>query len=136
LSHKILVADDEYFITRSLAFMLRKEGYECLTASDGRTALELIRRNTPDLVILDLDMPELDGEEVARAVKEDERLRGVHVVILTAKGEPMAPGWKDRMVADELLFKPFEPRRLLRYIQEVLAARSGNGGTPDAAEAP
>jgi len=132
LSHKILVADDEYFITRSLAFMLRKEGYECRTAADGKAALELIRRDPPDLAILDLDMPGMDGEEVARRVKEDERLRRVHVVILTAKGEPMSPGWRERMAADELLFKPFEPRRLLEYIQKVLERRSRGEGAPDA----
>ena len=128
MSHKILVADDEYFITRSLAFMLRKEGYECRTAADGRIALELIRRDPPEIAILDLDMPGLDGEQVAREVKKDERLRGVHVVILTAKGEPMTPGWRDRMAADELLFKPFEPRRLLQYIREVLERRAAGQG--------
>ena len=64
--------------------MLRKEGYDCRTASDGEAALESIRRDPPDLAILDLDMPGLDGEEVARRVKEDGRLRDVHLVILTA----------------------------------------------------
>jgi DNA-binding response OmpR family regulator len=124
LTQKILVADDEYFITRSLAFMFRKEGFQCQTAADGESALELIRRDPPDLVILDLDMPKLDGEEVARCIKSDEKLKGVHVIILTAKGEPMAPAWRERMTADELFFKPLEPHRLLQYARRVL----GGGG--------
>ena len=99
--------------------MLRKEGYDCRTASDGESALEQMQSDPPDLAILDFDMPGMDGNEVARRVKSDERLSNVHVVILTAKGEPMTSGWKDKMAADELLFKPFEPRRLLEYIRKV-----------------
>ena len=81
---RILIADDEYVISRCVSFMLKKEGYDCRVASDGEAALQLMRQETPDLVILDLDMPRKSGFDVCREMRLDPVLHEVHVLVLTA----------------------------------------------------
>lgn len=84
---KILVVDDEPFISRSLAFVLRKGNYEVMEARDGAQALELIRSQRPDLVFLDVMMPQFDGFQVVEKVRADESLSSVRIVLLTARGQ-------------------------------------------------
>ena len=116
---KILVADDEYVISRCVSFMLRKEGYECRSVSDGQSALEAAREERPDLLILDLDMPKKTGFEVCRELRADPALKDIHVLVLTAQGQPMARDWRTRIEADHFMLKPFDPRALLRYVDSL-----------------
>src|SRR5688572_10759034 len=84
---RILVVDDERDLVDLIAYNLGRNGYDVLTASDGHAALELARRESPDLVILDLMLPGLDGTEVARLLRADPTTAAIPVILLTAKGE-------------------------------------------------
>ena len=117
---KIVVADDEYIISKSLTFMLRREGYECVSASNGEKALDLIRQAKPDLVILDLDMPVKNGYEVLKELKGEPELMDIHVLVLTAKGESISVETLKELGADGYMPKPFDPRAVLKYIEEAL----------------
>ena len=124
---KILVVDDEPAVTNLLVYNLRKAQYTVLTAADGRTALEMALHAHPDLVLLDLMLPELDGLEVCRQLR---RTCNVPVIMLTARGEEI-----DRVVglelgADDYVSKPFSVRELLARIKAVLR-RTAATGSPD-----
>lgn len=115
---KVFVADDEYVISRCVSFMLKKEGFDCRMASDGEAALAAMRLDPPDLLILDLDMPKKSGFDVCAEMRKDPALQHVHVVVLTAKGQPMSRDWRSRIEADAFMLKPFDPRTLLRTVEE------------------
>src|SRR3972149_2441805 len=114
---KILVVDDEPSVTDLLVYNLRKSGYEPLVAADGREALRLARQLYPDLILLDLMLPELDGLEVCRELR---KVSAVPIIMITARGEEI-----DRVVglelgADDYIAKPFSVRELLARIKAVL----------------
>ncbi len=114
---RILVVDDELAVTDLLAYNLRKAGYEPLVAADGREALRLARHSQPDLILLDLMIPEIDGLEVCRELR---KTSAVPVIMITARGEEI-----DRVVglelgADDYVCKPFSVRELLARIKAVL----------------
>jgi DNA-binding response OmpR family regulator len=117
MSASILVVDDEPAVTDLLAYNLRKAGYEILLAADGREALRLVRQSSPDLILLDLMLPEVDGLDVCRELR---KTSDVPVIMLTARGEEI-----DRVVglelgADDYVTKPFSVRELLARIKAVL----------------
>ena len=114
---KILVVDDEPAVTDLLVYNLRKSGYEPLVATDGREALRLARHADPDLILLDLMLPELDGLDVCRELR---KASAVPIIMITARGEEI-----DRVVglelgADDYVSKPFSVRELLARIKAVL----------------
>ena len=114
---RILVVDDEAAVTDLLAYNLRKAGYETLLAADGREALRLARQSNPDLILLDLMLPEVDGLDVCRELRKTSEMP---VIMLTARGEEI-----DRVVglelgADDYICKPFSMRELLARIKAVL----------------
>ena len=115
----VLVADDEPFILRSLAFVLKKEGFRVETAADGVEALERIRASRPRVVFLDIMMPRMNGYEVCSQVKADPRLRDIHVVFLTAKGQQIDKVRGLIQGADDYITKPFSPRAILQKVREV-----------------
>ncbi len=124
---KILVVDDEEDILRLLDYNLRKAGFKVLVASDGPEALKTANRENPALIILDVMLPDMEGTEVLRRLKSNERLSGIPVMMLTAKGEEM-----DRVVglelgAEDYITKPFSPRELLLRIRAVLRRGAGPG---------
>ena len=117
---KILVVDDEPNIVRSLTYVLNKEGYDVSTAEDGVQAMTMIRGSKPNLMILDVMMPNKSGYEVCQEVKSDAELRDIHVVMLTAKGRD-----SDREIglaqgADEYITKPFSPMQVVSRVKEIL----------------
>ncbi len=121
----VLVVDDERKIRDVVRSYLEHEGYAVLVADSGERALEAIERAHPDLVVLDLMLPDLPGEEVARTVRQHS---SVPIIMLTAKASE-----EDRVVglglgADDYLVKPFSPRELVARVAAVLR-RSGNGAT-------
>ena len=120
LVKKILVVDDEPNIVRSLAYILKKEGYDVSTAKDGEQAMDMVRDSKPHLMILDVMMTRKSRYDVCEEVKSDPDLRDIHVMMLTAKGQV-----GDREIglskgADEYLTKPFSPRLILNKVKELL----------------
>jgi DNA-binding response OmpR family regulator len=118
----VLVVDDDEDIRTLVGFRLRKAGYEAVEAADGLEALRLWRRHEPDLVLLDVSMPGLDGHAVTRIVAADER--PVPVIFLSARADE-----KDRVAglalgAADYVTKPFSMQELVLRIERVLAARS------------
>ncbi len=117
---KILVIEDEADIQQVLEYNLRDKGHKVVVAGRGDDGLRAAREKKPDLVLLDLMLPDMSGTEVCRQIKADPSLRGTQVVILTAKGEEI-----DRVVgfelgADDYVVKPFSVRELLLRIQAIL----------------
>jgi two-component system, OmpR family, phosphate regulon response regulator PhoB len=126
----VLLVDDERDLLSVVDFNLRAAGLETLLATTGEQALSLIRRRIPDLVLLDLMLPDMSGTEVCRRIKSDPRTKHVPVVMLTAKGEEV-----DRVVgfelgADDYVTKPFSVRELVLRVKAVLR-RSGPGKTSE-----
>ena len=117
---KILVADDEPNIVISLEYLLRREGYTVLVARDGREALELITRERPDLVLLDVMMPHKSGFEVCQEVRADESLQSVKILMLTAKGRDTDQAKGLALGADAYMTKPFATRDLTQKIASML----------------
>jgi two-component system alkaline phosphatase synthesis response regulator PhoP len=117
---RILVVDDEIYIVHILEFSLTMEGYSILTASDGEEALRVIDSEHPDLVVLDIMMPKLDGYEVCRRLRQDEQFCDLPVILLSAKGRPIDREAGLEAGADDYITKPFSPRKLLEKIRELL----------------
>ncbi|SDL51559.1 response regulator transcription factor [Siphonobacter aquaeclarae] len=120
-SQKILIVDDEPGIVMSLEFLMKKEGYQVYIARDGAEALDIIRQEHPDLVVLDVMMPSVDGYEVCRQVKEDETLRRTKVIFLSAKSKDTDIEKGLSLGADLYLTKPFSTRNLMAKVQELTA---------------
>ena len=114
---RILIIEDEKDIVRLLKYNLEKEGYETLAASDGEAGLALARKENPDLVILDLMLPKLDGIQLCRALRQDSR---VPVLMLTAKKEELDRVLGLEIGADDYMTKPFSVRELLARIKTIL----------------
>ena len=117
---RILVVDDEIYIVHILEFSLTMEGYSILTASDGEEALRVIESERPDLIVLDIMMPKLDGYEVCRRLRQDEQFQELPVILLSAKGRPIDREAGLQAGADDYITKPFSPRKLLEKIRELL----------------
>jgi DNA-binding response OmpR family regulator len=125
MTQRILVVDDEPAVTDLLAYNLRKAHYDVLTAADGPSALRLAGESRPDLILLDLMIPEVDGLDVCRELRKSS---GVPIIMITARGEEV-----DRVVgleigADDYVTKPFSVRELMARIKAVLR-RIPDGGT-------
>ncbi len=119
-SFKVLVVDDEPFIARSLAFVLRKGKYQVLEARDGQEALAIIEREHPDLVFLDVMMPKLDGFQVVERVRNNSALDGVRIVLLTARGQDADREKGHTVGADAYVTKPFSPTKILEQARQIL----------------
>jgi len=117
MSAKILVVDDEPSIVKSIQYSLEKEGYTVATAHDGAQAIEVARREKPNLVILDVMLPSLDGYEVCRQIRQE---MPVPIIMLTAKGEEIDKVVGLEIGADEYVTKPFSLRELLARIKALL----------------
>ena len=116
---KVLIVDDEPNILISLEFLLTKGGFKVFVARDGVEAIELVNKEAPDIVILDIMMPNVDGYEVCQYIKNDIKLKDTKVVFLSAKSkdEDIAKGYA--LGADLYLKKPFSTRTLLKKVKEL-----------------
>lgn len=117
---KILVVDDEIYIVHILDFSLGMEGYEVVTALDGEQALEKARSEKPDLIVLDIMMPKLDGYETCKRLKADPATKDVPVILLSAKGRNVDQKVGFEVGADDYITKPFSPRKLVERINAIL----------------
>jgi DNA-binding response OmpR family regulator len=123
MATKILIVDDEAHIRGLIQQTLEEledAGVELLTAADGMAALQQIRAEEPQLVFLDVMMPKMNGFDVCRSVKQELGLAGVHIVLLTAKGQEVDRQKGDEVGADVYMTKPFDPDALLAHARQVL----------------
>jgi two-component system, OmpR family, alkaline phosphatase synthesis response regulator PhoP len=128
---KILAVDDERHIVRLVEVNLQRAGYEVVTAYDGREALEKVKAENPDLVVLDVMMPYMDGFEVLKNLKADPATAEIPVIMLTAKAQDadVFRGWQSGV--DCYLTKPFNPMELLTFVKRIF--ESGSTAAPDEA---
>lgn len=117
---KILLVDDEPNIVLALEFLMNKEGFRVSKAFDGPSALELAKQECPDLVILDVMMPGMDGFEVARHLRETDTLEGTSILFLTAKGTPSDKLEGYSSGGEVYLTKPFDNDELVETVRELL----------------
>lgn len=117
---RILVVDDEPDIVSMLKIRLEASGYEVLVATDGNTAYSKAKSDKPDLIILDLMLPDMDGYQVCRLLKYDQNYRRIPIIMLTAKSRKEDKDWGEKVGVDFYLTKPFEPAILLDKIKELL----------------
>lgn len=120
MGQRVLVVDDDKEIVRIVRAYLEKAGYSVLTANDGETALHIIRSDRPDLVVLDLMMPNRDGWSVARLVRADEALAKIPIVMLTARVETDDKILGLDIGADDYISKPFNPNEVVARVRAVL----------------
>ena len=117
---KIVVIEDEVDILEVINYNLSKEGFDVCSALDGEEGLALIKKEVPDLVLLDLMLPGLDGIEICRKLKTDYSTRSIPIIMVTAKGEESDIVLGLGMGADDYIVKPFRPRELMARIRSVL----------------
>lgn len=117
---KILLVDDEPDILEIIGFNLEREGYEVFTAPNGRKALEIARKQKPDLVLLDVMMPEMDGMDTCRELREDPSLKDTLIAFLTARNEDYSQIAGFDAGADDYISKPIKPRVLVSRVKALL----------------
>ncbi|MFA5164896.1 MAG: response regulator [Candidatus Omnitrophota bacterium] len=120
---KILLVDDEEDVLRTVGFRLQASGYEVVTASDGMEGLEKAHSEKPDLVILDLMLPKMDGYKVCAFLKKDTRYKDIPIIMFTAKGGDLDKKLGLEVGADAYVMKPFEPPELVKTVEELLAKK-------------
>ena len=120
---KILVVDDEPDAVELIEFNLKANGYEVATAADGEEALQKARAILPNLIILDLMLPEVDGMEVCKILRRDQRTQSIPIIMLTAKAAEIDRVLGLELGADDYVTKPFSPRELVLRVKRLL--RSG-----------
>ncbi len=126
---KILIVEDEMEISKLIQTTLERESFECIVAYDGLTALDLFQQQAPDLIVLDLMLPKLDGLEVCTRIRQKLTEKDPYILMLTAKGEEI-----DRVIglstgADDYLVKPFSPIELVARVRALLRRSLRHGGT-------
>lgn len=116
----VLIVDDEEDILELVRYNLEKEGYKVFSASTGEIALQLARTESPDLVVLDLMLPGIDGLDVCRVLKNDPKTKSILIIMLSAKGEEADVVTGLELGADDYVSKPFSPRVLLARVKSAL----------------
>ena len=120
MAKKILFADDEQNIVISLEFLMKREGFTVCVATDGQEAIDKVRSEAPDLVLLDIMMPRKNGYEVCQEIRTDPGLQGTRILMLTAKGREMEITKGLAMGADAYMTKPFSTRELVTKVKSLL----------------
>lgn len=121
MARRILIADDEPNIVISLEYLMKREGFEVSIAEDGDQAVAMIRADPPDLVILDVMMPRLNGFEVCQEIRSDPKLQSVRILMLTAKGRETEVTKGLALGADAYVTKPFSTKELVERVRAMLA---------------
>jgi len=120
MKEKILIVEDEKDIIKMLEYNLKKEGFRVIAAGDGEDAIDLAIRGQPDLILLDLMLPGMDGLEVCKALKKESKASAIPIIMLTAKGQESDKVVGLELGADDYITKPFSPRELIARIKAVL----------------
>lgn len=116
----ILIVDDESHIRRLIEFTLKKGGYKMLVATNGREAVEIATSSSPNLIIMDVLMPEMDGIEALDLLKQDEKTSSIPVILLTGIGQSTTRQEVEEKGTATYLAKPFSPNKLLREVQRMI----------------
>ncbi len=120
MAKKVLICDDEPHIVEGLSYIVKKEGYEAIIATDGVEGLEKARQTKPHLMLLDIMMPKMSGLDVCKELKAGGATKGIFVIILTARGEEADELQGREVGADEFITKPFSPRKVRTRLHEIL----------------
>jgi DNA-binding response OmpR family regulator len=124
MSKKILLVDDEPSILLSLEFLMEQEGYDVHTATDGDEALQSIREELPDLILLDIMMPKRDGFEVCQMIRANPEWKETKIILLTAKGREVDQEKGLALGADDYITKPFATQELIKKVNMILESSS------------
>ena len=117
---KILIVDDEPNIVMSLEYIFKKENFEVFIARDGKEAIEIVEDKLPDIILLDIMMPNVDGYQVLKYLKYDERLNKIKVIFLSAKNKISDVELGLQLGADSYIAKPFSTKKLVKEVKELL----------------
>lgn len=117
---KILIVDDEADIIEILQFVFETNGYECITAYDGEEGLKLARETKPDLIILDVMMPKINGYKISRLLKYDNKYKNIPIIMITARSQDEDKIIGEETGADEYITKPFEVEYVLEKVKSYL----------------
>ena len=117
---KILIVDDEVVLAETISYNLEQAGYQVIVAGDGTSALEMARRELPNLIILDLMLPEMDGLEVCRQIRREPGIATTPILMLTAKGDEIDKVVGLEVGADDYVTKPFGRRELLARVRALI----------------
>ncbi len=120
MSRKVLIVDDEPNIVLSLEFLMEEAGYDVRSVTDGQQALDAVREDVPDLILLDIMLPKLDGYEICREIRANPRCKNVRVIMLTAKGREVDQEKGLAFGADEYITKPFSTREVVEKVKQIL----------------
>ena len=118
---RILIVDDEKDIVETLSFMLKAKGFDCICAYDGEEGLNLAKNSSPDIVILDVMMPKINGYKICRLLKFDEKYKNIPIIMITARSQEEDKLIGEETGADEYITKPFEFSDVLEKINKCLA---------------
>lgn len=116
---KIIIADDEHKILMSLEYSFSKNGYDVYIARDGTEVLEFLKTMVPEVILLDIMMPNLDGYSTLEIIKQDERLKDTKVIFLSAKNNPRDIEKGMEMGADAYVIKPYSIKKLMQQIEDM-----------------
>lgn len=121
----VLVVDDEYYVTRGISYLLQDEGLACITKNDSDGVIKLVEKERPQVIVLDINIPKVDGFQILRELRQRKEFDDVVVLILSARGheEDIQTGIK--LGASEYILKPFNPLDLRDKIKAVYAAKRG-----------
>lgn len=125
---KILVCDDERHIVRLIQVNLERQGYNVVTAYDGKEGLEKVQAEKPDLIVLDVMMPYMDGFEVLKNLRRESETEAIPVIMLTAKAQDKDVFEGYHYGADMYLTKPFNPMELVTFVKRILDGNKGTDG--------
>ena len=123
MSKRVLIVDDEPNIVISLEYLVKREGYEAAIAPDGEAALAALAEQTPDLVVLDVMLPKMNGFELCERIRADPRWRATKILMLTARGRETEVARGLRLGADAYVTKPFSTKDLVAQMNELLGMR-------------
>lgn len=131
MAHKILTCDDEKHIVRLIQVNLERQGYEVITAYNGVECLEKVKEEHPDLIVLDVMMPEMTGFEVLEALKKDPETESIPVIMLTARAQDsdVLRGWQSGVEC--YLTKPFNPMELIAFVKRIFSMEEGNANADE-----
>jgi len=127
MSHSVLVVEDEPNIVISLRFIMEQAGFSVRVAEDGQQAVDEIEREAPDVVLLDLMLPEIDGFSVCETMRANPELDGTRIIVLSAKSREIDRDRAMRLGADDFITKPFSTRDLGDRVRRVLGLEVGAG---------
>ena len=131
MKETILIVEDEKDIVKMLDYNLKKEGYKTLVANDGEDALDMANTKLPDIILLDLMLPGVDGLEVCKELKSERKTSAIPVIMLTAKAQESDKVVGLELGADDYVTKPFSPRELIARIKAVLRRGKENDKLPE-----